>query len=299
MSGLLGMNFSSGQWLVSGFPDEASLAMDRQIAVTLEAGFKHLDLRNLESGNIVDLKVKEAKTIAKAIEDAGLSVNMFGSPIGKIDIADDFEIDLERLSRLGQLADVFGCRGVRVFSYFNAHGGDDAKWRRITLERLGELKRRAIELGLYLFHENEHGIYGSSCKRNIDIGRELRDGQHFRMIFDFDNYNQLGEDVFECWQNLAEMTDAFHMKESDANCQHVPFGTGATRSLDILNDAKARKWRGCLSLEPHLSRSQAVLATGPSGQANQTLSDLSDEALFGVGASAAMKVLQAVDVELA
>ncbi len=299
MSGILRMSTSSEHWVISGFPDEASVDVSRQIALTQEVGFKSLDLRNLEGGNIVDLSVKRAKKIAKEIEAAGLTVNMFGSPIGKIDIAEDFEIDLERLKHLGELANVFKCRNVRVFSYFNKEGADDAKWRRETLRRLGELKRVAIDLGLCLYHENEHGIYGDTTRRNLDIGNELRDGQHFCMIFDFDNYNQIGENVFNSWQHLADLTDAFHMKESDDKCQHVPFGTGATQSLAILKDALSRKWRGSLSLEPHLGRSQAVMATGPSGKANQSLSDMNDEQLFVLGAESAMNVLTEVGAELA
>ena len=41
------------------------------------------------------------------LDAAGISVCMFGSPIGKIDVTDDLEIDLEKLRHLGKLIPVF------------------------------------------------------------------------------------------------------------------------------------------------------------------------------------------------
>ena len=51
------------------------------------------------------------------------------------------------------------------------------------------------------------------------------------------------------------------------------------------------RWHGPLSLEPHLQHSAAVMATGPSGQANQKLADMGAAEVFELAAQAAKALL--------
>jgi sugar phosphate isomerase/epimerase len=198
---------------------------------------------------------------------------------------------------MAKLAPVFDCRAVRIFSYFNKSEKSHDEWQSESLRRLGVLREEAKNLGLVLYHENESHIFGENLQNVSAIANELRDGKTFRLIFDFDNYNQGGEDVWQNWQALKNVTDAFHLKDSTKDGQHVPIGQGAGYAREILRDALQNNWSGPLSLEPHLAHSDAVMATGPSGQANQEFKDLSAEECFYIAAQEAKKLLQEISVQ--
>lgn len=287
-------------WNLSGFADEAATDIDAQIKVLVDGGMSCIDLRNLDGFNISELPLDHAETVKVKLDAAGVRVGMFGSPLGKIDIADDMGVDLNKLRHLGLLADIFGCRKVRVFSYFNEKGGSPELFEAESLSRLEQLKSLAGDLDLSLYHENERDIYGDICEHVLKISDKLRDpgpagsDGTFRMIFDFDNYNQCDENVWENWQKLKSVSDAFHLKDSDRDCQHVPIGEGAGYAKEILTDALASGWNGHLGLEPHLAHSPAVMATGPGGVANQALADMSDVECFAFAIDKAKALL--VDV---
>ena len=287
-------------WTLSAFADEASQSVDEQIAVLKEAQIGCVDLRNVDGVNIVDLPVEHAKAVKEKLDAAGIAVGMYGSPIGKIDIADDFETDRKRLTHLGALREVFGAESVRLFSYFNKANAEMGDWAEESVRRLRELCEMAEDLGLVLYHENELGVFGGPLSQ-VEILRDEIHAQHpdrFRLIFDFDNYNQCGEDVWKNYQVLRESTHAIHLKESkrtaEGKYQHVPVGQGDGRIEEILRDLASRKWEGQLTLEPHLARSPAVVATGPHGEANASLADLSDVECFLVAAEAARGMLKRV-----
>lgn len=278
----------------SAFADEAGPSTAEQIAAIRRAGLKHIDLRGIDGHNISQLPLADAERIRQALDDAGIAVNMLGSPIGKIDITEDFRIDVEKLNHLGRLAPILGCNQVRIFSYFNKQDLSEDRWQSESLRRLRELRQQAQALGLVLFHENERHIFGESIVNVAVIARELRDGAVFKTIFDFDNYNQMGGDVWAAWQSLRDGVDAFHLKESDVEKRHVPAGTGVTRTRDILTDARSRGFHGPLIVEPHLQHSAAVMATGPTGQANQAFTDMAPADVFHIAVTTAGKLLDEV-----
>jgi len=286
-------------WNFSAFADEAGGQIDQQIQALHDAEMHFIDLRNVNGHSIVKLPEDEAKAIKAQLDEAGITVNMFGSPIGKIDIADDFQTDLDRLDHLAKMRDVFGCSAVRMFSYYNRKEEKPLdEFAKVAMDRLQQLKDKAGELGLVLFHENERHIYGDRLPEVLDISR-LRDGKTFKMIYDFDNYNQSGDDCWENWDKLRNLTDAIHFKESNEKNEHVPMGTGAGQVHKILTDAVKIGWAGPVILEPHLSHSDAVMATGPSGASNQALKDMTDAECFQVAVDAAKKVMQDVGAKWA
>ena len=211
-----------------------------------------------------------------------------------------FAIDQAKLEHLGRLKPIFGCAGVRLFSYYNRENASMADWQAESLRRLGALTEQAAKLGLVLYHENERHIFGDRCEQVCVLRDQLRSchGEHFKLIFDFDNYNQSGDNVWDNWLALRDATDAIHLKDSrrmpDGSCQHVPAGLGDGRIADILADAAERGWEGPLTLEPHLSRSAAVLATNVGGEANMALRDLTPVQTFAIAAEHARQLLEQV-----
>lgn len=283
-------------WIVSAFADEAGGECAQQIKSLQSAGLKHIDIRNIEGHNITALPLETAREVKKQLDDGGIAVNMFGSPIGKIDIADDLQSDIDRLRHLGELAPILDCRAVRMFSFFNKAEKSHHEWHAKSLSRLETLRDEAQKLDLVLFHENERHIFGDLCEDVLHIA-PLRD-ENFKLIFDFDNYNQSGENVWENWKKLADVTDAIHLKDSLGG-QHTPVGLGGGFVREIMADAVARGWNGPLSIEPHFSHSGAVAATGPSGIANEQFSKLPAPESFHIAAETAMNLLREVGAPVA
>ncbi len=285
-------------WTLSGFADEASENTPEQIAACLVGGITHIDPRNVDGHNITDLPLDHAKRVAEQYETAGLRVNMYGSPIGKIDITDDIQIDLDKLDHLGKLKDLFGATGVRVFSYYNKSNADKAKWQQESLDRLKRLRDRAGDLGLVLFHENESDIFGDHPE---DVARiaQLRDGQTFKLIYDFANYIRTGVEPSQCWAMFKDQTDCFHLKDQMQDGQHVPIGRGDTDAEAILRDAVESGWQGPCVIEPHLTHSQAVVATGAHGAGDVSLAGMSPAQSFQVATKAAHELIASVGAEVA
>ncbi len=281
-------------WTLSAFSDEAGASCDEQIAALQKARISRMDLRSIDNFNCTVLPVPHAREVRRKLDAAGIQVQMFGSPIGKIDIADDFAIDVQKLEHLGQLAPILGCHAVRIFSYYNKADQPHDAWQAETLRRLRELSALATKLKLVLYHENERHIFGDLCQDVQTIARELRRPEGaFRLIFDFDNYNQSGENVWENWLRLRQLTDAFHLKDSRAG-QHQPVGLGDGYVREILSDALQHRWAGPLAVEPHLSHSGAVAQTGPSGTANVAYSKMPTAESFHIACTAATGLLAQV-----
>lgn len=292
-------------WTLSAFADEAAEDIDGQIAAIKAGGLKTIDLRNLDGHNISALPVEHARQVKSKLDAAGIGVGMFGSPVGKIDITEDFATDMAKLEHMAKLADIFACRRIRIFSYFNKQEKPMYEWAAESLRRMGALKERAAKLGLQLYHENERHIFGDKIWQIEAIAHSLRDAAPagtpatFGIIFDFDNFNQTSEDPWAAWLRLRDVTDGFHLKDSDKNCQHTPIGTGDGRARDILTDAVARHWHGHLANEPHLARSPAIMATGPGGVPNQKLADLSHQECFLIGVRSGNELLKEIKAPVA
>jgi sugar phosphate isomerase/epimerase len=279
-------------WVLSAFADEAGGSIDQQIAALRRAGIKHVDLRGVDGFNITTLPTDRAQQVRRKLDSAGITVAMFGSPIGKIDLADELKTDLDKLAHLARVSDILGCRSVRIFSYYNKEAKLPANQRRTqSLDRLKALRDVAAKLNLVLYHENELAIFGEGVDAVAEITATLRDAKTFRMIFDFDNYHQAGQDVWAAWDKLSDLTDAFHLKDSDAAKQHVPVGEGMGQVRRILTNAVARNWSGPVAVEPHLQHSTAVMATGPSGTPNAQFAQMSGADSFDLACQAARKLL--------
>jgi sugar phosphate isomerase/epimerase len=288
-------------FVLSAFADEAGATTGEQIAALKQAGIRYIDIRNIDGHNITVLPLDEAKKIREQLDAAGITVGMYGSPIGKIDIADDFNIDLDKLKHLGKLRPILGATAVRLFSYYNKGNRAKEEFRKESLRRLRELKTIAKDVGLVLYHENEGKIFGDRGEDVLVIANELRDpgvGGNFKMIFDFGNYNYGRENAWEVWQNLASTTDAFHLKDcewnQDGQIHHVPVGSGGGHVHQILQDAVQKNIHSGnipATVEPHLAHSAAVRATGPGGIPNQAYSKMTTNESFQIACKAAKEAL--------
>ncbi len=86
-------------WTLSGFADEIDPDLETQCAVLNDLGITHVEFRSAWDTNVLDLTDEQVEEAAATLAAHGLSVSSIGSPLGKINIEDDFDAHLVRADR--------------------------------------------------------------------------------------------------------------------------------------------------------------------------------------------------------
>lgn len=226
------------------FADEASKSLDGQIAALKRNGIYAIELRGVDGTNIADLTDEQAKIAADKLKTAGIEVWSLGSPLGKIKIEEPREKHENMLRRLLVLADIFGTKRIRMFSYF-VKREECAAYRDEIIDRLRALVK--IADGYMLCHENESEIYGATVKGCEDIYDSV-DGLY--SVFDSSNFIQWDESIDEAVERLVDRAYYLHVKDSRYSDKYiVPVGYGDGRYDKILSELDRDL---TLTLEPHL-----------------------------------------------
>lgn len=229
------------------FADEAGDSLAEQIEAMQENGIGLLELRTIDKKNVTKFTNEEVKEYKKQLDDAGIKVWSLGSPIGKVQISADFNIDLDLCKRTVEIADMFGAKSIRMFSFYGTNG--EAQYRDVVLERLAKYVDTTKGTGITLCHENEKGIYGDIAARCLEIHQNIPE---LKCVFDPANYVQCGQNTLEAWAMLEPYVFYGHIKDSLADGSIVPAGKGDGHIPEYLPKFAAK---GCqvLTLEPHLT----------------------------------------------
>jgi sugar phosphate isomerase/epimerase len=226
------------------FADEAGKSLQEQIEALKRNNINLIELRGIDGENIADISEEKAVNYARVLDENGIKVWAIGSPLGKIDINDDFNKHLELAKHIIKLAGIFGTDKVRVFSFY-IH--DHEKDRERVIKRLNEMTALAALSDIKLYHENEKDIYGDTLKYVTDI---LSNVKGLKCVFDPANFIQCRQDINEAIDALAEKADYFHIKDATyENGEVVPAGLGDGEIPRLIDTIKGEK---VLTLEPHL-----------------------------------------------
>ena len=142
-----------------------------------------------------------------------------------------------------ELAGVFGTDKIRMFSFYKAF-----EERNKVIDYLSEMVEIGKEFGVYMYHENEKGIYGDIGQRCVDI---LDNVKGIKCVYDPANFIQCGEKADDTLALLHKRADYFHIKDVDEKSQAiVPAGFGDGKVDKLIKDISDDK---VLTLEPHLS----------------------------------------------
>ena len=237
---------------LSAFGDEVDDDLDKQLSVLTSEQVFHLELRSAWGKNVLDLdeaQLERAKTILQA---HGCALSAIGSPIGKTEITQPREVELERLERAIHAANVLGTRLIRVFSFYIPKG-EHAQYRAEVMARMALLTERAAAAGMTLVHENERGIYGDMPERCQDILATVN-SPTLRAAFDPANFvvDQV-RPMVRAWPLLAGYTTHVHIKDALlADGAIRPAGEGDGDVPGLLKALVERNYDGFLTLEPHL-----------------------------------------------
>lgn len=278
------------EFVLSAFADEASAALDGQIAACRANGIRHIEMRGVDGRSVTALTAAEAKEIAAKLRAEGFALSAVGSPLGKINIADDFAPHLELFRHTAELANILGTPNIRMFSFYPPEGQRPEDVRGKVMERLAAFDKAAHEAGVVCCHENEKDIYGDLAPRCLDI---LQAFPRMAGIFDFANYVQCGQDTPAAWKLLKEHTMYFHIKDALKNGQVVPAGHGDGHIYEILKDAAPRPGRCFLTLEPHLTVFDGFAALEKDGVSmqGQSYAYASNREAFDAAAAAVRELL--------
>ncbi|WP_231187860.1 sugar phosphate isomerase/epimerase family protein [Haladaptatus sp. DYF46] len=252
-------------FVLSGFADEIDPDLKTQLDVLETLDIDYFDLRGVDDTNVLDLDDTALERIRDAINERGIAISSIGSPIGKIDITEDFEPHKERFERAIKSADFFDVEYVRIFSYYIPEGDDPADHRDEVMRRMHWKAERAEEAGVTLIHENEKDIYGDTAERCRDVLTTV-DSPNLRAAFDPANFVEIGVEAYPyAFALLAEYVEYLHVKDAEMGERGEirPAGEGDGRFDDLIRVLDARGFDGFASLEPHLQ--YAGPSTGLSG----------------------------------
>lgn len=240
---------------ISGFYDEVSSDLDKQIEVIKSYGESYLCPRKINGKNIADYTLEEFNSqIKPKLVENGIKFSSIGSPIGKIGLYDDeaYESQKKKLAELVKICQSMDCKYIRMFSFRVKKGDYDAYFPEVIKKLKGFLE---IVKGtdIILLHENEKRIYGDEPQRCLQLYKEINDDQ-FKLCFDASNYIQCGVEPFEAYEMLKEYTVYFHVKDCSPEKVEIPLGLGNGRYQEIINDLVASGYDGFMTMEPHTGK---------------------------------------------
>lgn len=240
---------------LSGFADEVSPILDEQMDAFEEFGIKYIEMRKVDGKNISTITDDEAREIKKRLDARGFKLSALGSPLGKIDITEDFSEHFEVFKHTLNTAAILETKYIRMFSFYMPEGQNPTQYKDEVLRRLRSFKEEAKAAGVVLLHENEKDIYGDTAERCFEIMKELSD-EGFRFTFDPANFIQVGEETYsKAYELLRPYISYMHIK--DARREDgvvVPSGFGDGKLPQILKSLKESGFKGFLSLEPHMKK---------------------------------------------
>ena len=240
-------------WTLSGFADEIDPDLKTQCSTLNDLGITHVEFRSAWGTNVLDLTDEQIDEVAALLAAHGLSVSSIGSPIGKINIEDDFDAHLVRADRALAVARRLGAPFIRIFSFFLRPDQAPAKYRDEVLRRMTALAARAEPTGIVLLHENEKDIYGDVPERVLDIVESVG-SPALRLAWDPANFVQVGVTPFtDGYAQLRPHTVYVQIKDALlATGEVVPAGEGDGQVRETVRALAADGFDGFFSMEPHL-----------------------------------------------
>lgn len=241
-------------WMLSGFGDEIDADPRVQLAVLKALGARHIEVRSAWGVNVVDLDDEQLKSLRGVVVDSQMSVSAIGSPIGKVDVALDADLEVKRLRRIIRVANALETPYIRIFSFYRDEGVAVESIRDDVMVRMRLLAGEAEKSGVTLLHENEKGIYGDTPQRVLDIIESVGSSA-LRVAWDSANFVQVGVKPFtDGYAMLRPHLEYLQVKDAAfATGEVVPAGQGDGELRETLTALRDDGYTGFASLEPHLN----------------------------------------------
>lgn len=242
---------------ISGFYDEVSFMLEDQLAALKELGETYMCPRTIDKKNISGYTAEEfAKSVKPRLDAAGIKFSSIGSPIGKVAIGDEegYQKQLKSLAELTKIAELMGCKYIRIFSFLLPAHDDPAIYRDQVMAKMRGFLDVVKGKDVILLHENEKGIYGNVASRCVDIYKTLNDPQ-LQLIYDASNFVQCNEDPINAFEMMKDYVVYYHIKDCDKETNvEVPVGMGDGCYDYIFAELNKRNYEGFMTMEPHTGK---------------------------------------------
>jgi len=218
--------------LLSGFSDEAAnqKTAEQQFCAFAALGLRYYTLRFIDAGagiqNAMLLAPESIDHILALQAEYGLQVSSLGSPIGKVKLLDvedgtsnryvPFDEYLKKdVQRACDLANIFGTKLIRGFSFYHPRGTDPELHIAQAVDQLGAIARLCDSHGLTFGLEVEANLIGQTGKLLKKLYDSVADPAMF-LIFDGANLVCQGmstEQVYEEYLAMKEGMGWLHVKD--------------------------------------------------------------------------------------
>ncbi|MCF2647828.1 MULTISPECIES: sugar phosphate isomerase/epimerase family protein [Bacillaceae] len=241
------------RFILSAFADEINDQLKTQMDVLESHDIKFIEMRGVNGKLLVHHTLEEVQEIKRQMDERGFKLSAIGSPIGKINITDDFRPHLQLFKHTLEIAEIMECKYIRMFSFFMPKGEDPSVYREEVINRWRSFIQVTEGKNVVLLHENESGIYGDTPERCFDL-LETLNCEYVKGIFDFANFVQCNAKNYpEAFMLLKDYIAYIHVKDAVYSDHHVvPAGKGDGNVSEILQELYKTGYDGFLSLEPHL-----------------------------------------------
>lgn len=240
---------------ISGFTDEISSDLEKQVSTARELGLTYIAVRNINGRNICEYLPEEVEgRILPVLNQNNMRVSSIGSPLGKIRAADDeaFRGQLRMAEQAARIARILQCKYIRIFSFYIPEGDIPEKWGDVVAKKIKGYVDIFEGYGITALHENEKEIYGDSAERCAELFKRVN-SKYFRGIFDFANFVQCRQRPGDAYEILKNDVDYFHIKDASYKSGETEIcGRGDGEIEKILQIAFRHGFDGFLTLEPHL-----------------------------------------------
>jgi len=252
---------------LTGFADEAANDIDGQIRATQALGWKNIESRNINGRNLHDIPDAEFDEVCGKLEDAGISVNCFGSAIanwGKR-IDEPFDSSLAEARRAIPRMKRLGTKLIRIMSFALLPGREpDDQMEEERFRRLRVLHRMFTDEGLTPVHENCMNYGGMGWPFTLKLVEAV---PGLKLVFDTGNgpFNDdkskpkpwPKQSSWEFYSHVKEHVAYIHIKDCrwDAAAGKETYtmpGEGDGDVRRIVADLIAGGYDGGISIEPHL-----------------------------------------------
>lgn len=218
--------------LLSGFADEAAnqKTLDQQFSALSALGMRYFSIRFVDAGNgiknVMALDADELETVKQKIAEYGLTVSSLGSPLGKVklcDVEDGTTTSYrpfgnyvqEEVPRACELANEFGTKLIRGFSFYHPRGSDLATHFNQARDQVGKIAEICQQHGLIYGLEVEANLIGQSGELLARMHREIANDS-LVLIFDGGNLVTMGysaEEVYQQYEHMKPGLGWLHIKD--------------------------------------------------------------------------------------
>lgn len=255
----------------TGFADEASADLDRQIEATKALGWENIETRALLGKNLGTISDEEFELVQRKLEESGVHFNCYGSAVANWanPITESPEKSYQEMRTALPRMQKLGTKLIRIMSF-----AVPAELKPRAMEYFDEVVKRltvivkmAEDAGVVCVHENCMNWGGLSYEHTLRLCDKLASSPSFRLVFDTGN-PVFNDDIrgkapyrkqssWEFYKNVREFIAYIHIKDAKWKGEQPVYtfaGEGWGEVERILADAFATGYDGGISIEPHMNK---------------------------------------------